>query len=72
MYYYLGNVKREAEKLEQKFLNDYNGIGKVSLKPEQSSKQTPRYLALLNLNLILGKEGKLTKVDYFKVKLAPT
>ena len=66
MYYYLGNVKREAA-----ITKIHNGIGKVSLKPEQSSKQTPWCLALLNLSLILGKEGKLTKVDCFKVKLAP-
>ena len=33
----------------------------MSLKPDQSSKQTQlRYLALLNPSLILGKEGKLT------------
>ena len=33
----------------------------MSLKPDQSSKQTQlRHLALLNPSLILGKEGKLT------------
>ena len=33
----------------------------MSLKPDQSSKQTQRwYLALLNPSLILGNEGKLT------------
>ena len=37
-----------------------DGIGKIYLKPDQSSKQTQRYLALLNPSLILGKEGKLT------------
>ena len=33
----------------------------MSLKPDQSSKQTQlRYLALLNPSLILTKQGKLT------------
>ena len=35
-------------------------ICKRSLKPDQSSKQNQRCLALINLSLILGKEGKLT------------
>ena len=52
-------IKRKAA--NDKFLNDNDGIGKMSLKPDQSSKKTQlRYLALLNPSLILGKEGKLT------------
>ena len=35
-------------------------ICKISLKPDQSSKQTQPCLALINPSLILGKEGKLT------------
>ena len=61
--YYLGDVKWwiERKAVNSKFLNDYDGIGKISLKPEQSSKRNPRRLALLNSSLMLGKEGiKLT------------
>ena len=59
----MGNVKWwiERKAANNKFLNDYDGIGKISLKPEQSSKRNPRRLALLNSSLMLGKEGiKLT------------
>ena len=61
--YYLGNVKWwiERKAANNKFLNDYDGIGKISLKPEQSSKRNPRRLTLLNSSLMIGKEGiKLT------------
>ena len=59
----MGNVKWwiERKAANNKFLNNYDGIGKISLKPEQSSKRNPRRLALLNSSLMLGKEGiKLT------------
>ena len=59
----MGNVKWwiERKAANNKFLNDYDGIGKISLKPEQSSKRNPRRLALLNSSLMIGKEGiKLT------------
>ena len=56
---WIRRIKRKAA--NDKFLNDNDGIGKMFLKPDQSSKQTQlRYLALLNPSLILGKEGKLT------------
>ena len=55
----MGNVEWwiERKAANNKFLNNYDGIGKISLKPEQSSKRNPRRLALLNSSLMLEKEG---------------
>ena len=56
---------------KQHIFNDQCGIGQISLKPEQSYKQTSRRPALFSPSLLLGKEAKLTAQDIKMVDSCP-